>query len=69
MEGFNDELDDDLATEDDFVEEDGEEVCSLAVDECPNEFYIVNDSCECECQIVCAAIFSVDLENCACVPF
>ena len=34
-----------------------------------HEFYWQNpDTCECECAIFCAGIYSVDSENCRCVP-
>ena len=45
--------------------------CPVDASECEkeNNFYWQNpETCECECAIVCAAIYSVDLENCRCVP-
>ena len=42
--------------------------CDLTPDMCPNEFFIVNEDCECQCDIVCIMTMRVDSENCQCVP-
>ena len=36
--------------------------------ECKNEFYILDQNCECMCGIICLAIYSIDSERCECVP-
>ena len=60
-----------ILTLSDLVKADINPHCSFDASECEkeNKFYWQNpETCECECGIVCAAIYSVDLENCKCVP-